>query len=186
MDSRDFITMVLIAFLSLWGALYLEADLSQYFVAELFIILLFIIAAVGIFYGLAADKEWAWPSISLFFLASLINCIFIYAYAGNTVPFVVTSIINIVGISAGTSKLMNFEVEEAEIPQLPPIHNVNPDERIYHLEESELIDHIDVADYDEDSFGELETLETFNSIEEGYAKKRKASGKRKQIKKKKR
>ena len=188
MDSRDFITMVIIAFLSLWGALYLEADLTQYFVAELFIILLFIIAAVGVFYGLAAGREWAWPSSSLFFLASLANCIFIYSFAGNTTPFVVASLINIVGIGAGASRLMNFEAKDAQkdaqIPELPPMPEVySGDERIYHVDESDLIDHIDVADYDEDSFGKLET---FDSIEEARAKKRKASGKRKTSKKKKR
>lgn len=180
MDSRDFITMVLIVFLSLWGALYLEADLAQYFVAELFIILLFIIAAVGVLYGLAAGKEWAWPSTSLFFLASLANCIFIYALAGNTMPFVVTSIINIVGIGAGASRLMGSDKEKVEIPELPPMPEVSaePDERIYHVDESDLVSHIDVADYNEDNFKELET---FDSIGDAHAKKRKASGKRKQI-----
>jgi len=154
MDGRDFITMVLIVFLSLWGALYLEVDLTQYFVAELFIIFLFIISAIGILYGLAKEEDWAWPSTSLFFIAALINCIFVYIYARNTTPFIVTSVINIVGIGAGVSKLMN---KETNLPELPPMPE---EERIYHIDEAELVDHID---FEED---DLAGLETFNYEEE--------------------
>jgi len=122
MEGKDFIAMVLIAFLSLWGTLYLETDLKDYFVPELFVILLLIIVAVGIFYGIAAGKDWAWPSLALFFLIAAANCVLIYIAAGNTTPFTVTACINLVGFVVAVSRSVSHGFAKIEeLPALPPL-----------------------------------------------------------------
>ena len=187
MARKEFTTMVLIFFLSLWGALYLESGLAEYFVLELFIILILVISAAGILYGLALEKDWAWASVSVFFIASLANCIFVYIFAGNTTPFVVLSAINILGVWAGATKI-GINLQDSRIPELPPMpeaYDSVPEERIYRIDESDLVSHIDVDEYDD--LGNLETFEI--EPEKAIAPARKSgssAGKRKLSKKKKR
>ncbi len=67
MRGMDFIGIVLLFFLSLWGALYLEAAMGPYFLFELFVILLLIIVSIGILYAILSNKKWAWHTATAFF-----------------------------------------------------------------------------------------------------------------------
>lgn len=170
MDGRDFIAAVLIVFLSLWGALYLETGLANYFVLELFVILLLTITASGILYGIAAEKDWAWPTLAAFFLLALVNCTLIYLEARNTTPFVITSFVNLAGFAVGVS--MALKTGPAKSRQLPELQ---PEPEVYEAETYE----------ENDLTQDLETYEiepeALVQKKEGKktAKKRKTAGKKK-------
>ena len=96
MDARGFIAVVMLVFLSLWGALYLEAGLNSYYVAELFIIFLMIIASIGILYAIETKKKWAWHSLSAFFVIALANSALLYFAAGSRPGYAAFIFVNII------------------------------------------------------------------------------------------
>ncbi len=185
MDGKDFIAVVLVVFLSLWGMLYLEADLVEYFLLELFVILLLVIIASGILYGIATEKDWAWSAMTAFFAFALINTVLVFMATRNTTPFFLTLFVNIVGFTLCAARAVNLEVipgntgmpapdeREEQIPDLPPMP-------VYHIDESELIDHVEVEP-EASPLVELETYReelVFEKPEMKFSKKR-AAGKKK-------
>ncbi len=177
MDWRDFIAMVLIVFLSLWGMLYLESDLAGYFLLELFIILLFIIIASGILYGLGSGKDWAWSAMTAFFAFALINTVIVFAATRNMTPFVLTVFVNLAGFAVCAARAVNLEVipaeNEEQIPDLPPMP-------VCHIDESDLIDPIDTDEVED--YPELEAFDYEHLVEKKEVKKvsrKKAAGKKK-------
>jgi len=104
MRGRDIIGIVLVTFLCLWGTLYLETGMQEFFVLELFIILLMIIVSAGIFYGAALEKQWAWKSAFAFFIFSALNCTFVYLLTRDFVPYAVALLSSVAGIGASALK----------------------------------------------------------------------------------
>jgi hypothetical protein len=163
MGWRDFIAVVLIVFLSLWGMLYLEADLARYFLLELFVILLLVIIASGILYGIATEKDWAWSAMTAFFAFALINTVLVFMATRNTTPFFLTLFVNIVGFILCAARAVKLEVipgnsgmpapneREEQIPDLPPMH-------VYPAKESDLVGHIDVDEEPEDRIYESDLI----------------------------
>jgi len=150
MEWRDFIAVVLVVFLSLWGMLYLESDLTSFFMLELLIIFLFIIVSLGILYGLASEQDWAWSAMTAFFAFAAINTVLIFLLTKNTTPFMLTLFVNVIGFALCGAKAFNLESPEGPSPTIPDL----PPMPVYHMEESDLIDHIDA-----EPFEELETYE---------------------------
>jgi hypothetical protein len=64
------------------AALYLETRLAANSGAEFIVIILGIILAIGVLYGLFARTNWSWPLSTIFFSASLGNLSLLYYY-GN-------------------------------------------------------------------------------------------------------
>lgn len=134
MEAKDFITALVVVFLSLWGALYLETGLSAYFVLELFVILLLVLAATGILYGIASGKEWGWHALFAFFIVSIINSTAVYSSAKSVTPFALTLLANFGGILFIVSrKPGRFSPEEQGYKGT----------RLYHLDESDLVNHLE-------------------------------------------
>ncbi len=184
MDGKDFIAVVLIVFLSLWGMLYLEADLVEYFLLELFVILLLVIIASGILYGIATEKDWAWSAMTAFFAFALVNTVIVFMATRNTTPFFLTLFVNIVGFTLCAARAVSLEVipgstgmpapdeREEQIPDLPPMP-------VYHIDESDLIDHVEVEP-EASPLVELETYRkepVFEKLSMKFSKKR-AAGKK--------
>lgn len=177
MDRKDFLAMVLIVFLSLWGMLYLESDLAEHFLLELFVILLFIIIASGILYSLGSEKDWAWSAMTAFFAFAMINTVLVFAATRSMTPFVLTLFVNLAGFAVCAARAVKLEVIPAEkeepIPDLPPMP-------VYHINESDLIDHIDTDEVED--YPELEAYDYEPLVEKKEVKKvsrKKAAGKKK-------
>ncbi len=132
MGGKDFIAVLVLAFLSLWLAVYLETGLESYFVLELFVILLLIILSTGIFYGIVSGKKWAWHALSFFFLAVLINCTLVYIATSNKPIFFFASFINLAGFIVGASRAIrtrgvdnqNNKQSQIEMPPKPDKYEV--------------------------------------------------------------
>ena len=204
MGWRDFIAVVLIVFLSLWGMLYLESDLVEYFLLELFVILLLVIIASGILYGIATGKDWAWSAMTAFFAFALINTVIVFMATRNTTPFVLALFVNIAGFVLCAARAVSFEFipastgmplpnDEGQIPDLPPMPvyhddiDNKPEDRIYHVAESELVGHVE-AEPAAESMVELETYHeepVFEKLATKVSRKKRAAGKRKPSGKKK-
>lgn len=118
MRGRDIIGIVLVTFLCLWGTLYLETGMQEFFVLELFIILLMIIVSAGIFYGAALEKKWAWKSAFAFFIFAALNCTFVYLFTGNLVPYAVAFLSSVAGIGASAiNSGMDFSAGSVKAPK---------------------------------------------------------------------
>ena len=109
MGGKDFIAAVLIVFLSLWSALYLETSLKSYFVLELFVIVILLIVSAGILYAIFTGKTWAWNASAVFFLAGLINSIFLYFGTRSVSPFLIALFSNLAGLALAGSNSFNAE-----------------------------------------------------------------------------
>ena len=154
MEWKDFIAVVLVVFLSLWGMLYLESDLTSFFMLELLAILLFIIIASGILYGVASEKDWAWSALTAFFALASINTVLVFLLTKNTTPFMLTLFVNIIGFAGCGAKAVNFEFpqetpspREEGIPDLPPMP-------VYHIDESDLISHVEAEPMEIETYTE--------------------------------
>ncbi len=167
MGGKEFIAWVMVVFLSLWSALYLETGLENYFVLELFVILLLIIISVGILYSLAAGKEWVWGALLIFFAVSIINSILVYLEAGNTTPFMLALFVNIAGIIMAVSKHPNISLTD-DAPAMP----TSP---VYHVEERDLISNMEFESFDSyyEGFEEGEPKKTNKKKTKKKSKKRK-------------
>ena len=98
MKRMDFIGMVLLFFLSILSTLYSESAMSRYFILELFIILILIIFSFGVAYALFLGRKKAWYSATLFFGASIINCLFIFYATREKAPFALCLLANAAGL----------------------------------------------------------------------------------------
>jgi hypothetical protein len=176
MDARGFIAVVMLVFLSLWGALYLEAGLGSYYVAELFFILLMIISSIGILYAIETKKRWAWHSLSAFFVIALANSALLYFAAGSRPGYAAFIFVNIAGVILGAAKAMDIGImpsrERQGIPP-PPVEKASPQSSIARLER-----YYERAGQDAYDFGK-------HSLEQKKkaAKKPKSAGKKKAAKK---
>jgi len=193
MDRKDFIGIVLVVFLSLWGMLYLEADLASYFMEELFVILIFTIISIGLLYGIATEKDWAWSAMTAFFAFAAINTVIVYLATGNATPFLLTLFVNIAGFGVCGANAVNFEFipsqmpsPEEDIPDLPPMPVT--EDHIYHVDESDLIDHVEVEleTYKEEPFIARNAPKVSNKKRVAGKKNLAKPGKKKSAKKKKR
>ena len=122
MKGMDFIGIVLLFFLSLWSALYMESSMKKFFMPELFAILLLIIIGFGITYALFSGRKWAWHSAAGFFLIALFNCAFMFYFTREKVPFAVCLFVNAAGLGTSVVKFSGDFLAGLSFqkPSMPP------------------------------------------------------------------
>ena len=129
MKGMDFIGIVLLFFLSLWSALYIESAMDKFFLLELFVILLLIIVCFGIIYAMFSGRKWAWHSAAGFFLIALVNCVFVFYFTRDKIPFAVCLFVNAAGFGTSIVKFSgDFLLDHSfQKPKTPPsVHFISP------------------------------------------------------------
>ena len=168
----NIIWTTILMFLSLWGAVYLETGMQQYFLTEMLLIGLLVLVGVLAVMLLAQHKRDGWKVTALFFGAALVNMLLVYSLVRGGVGIVVVGIINLMGLVLSVGKL-----HEDDVPQSVPIEL--PDEEVIEAE----------------AIPDIENLQAYSSNPEFYAAlslrkpakkaKKKAAPKKKKARKKK-
>ena len=191
MKGMDFIGIVLLFFLSLWSALYNESAMDKLFLLELFVILMLIIMCFGITYALFSERKWAWHSAAGFFLIALVNCVFVFYFTNEKVPFAVSLFVNIAGLGTSFVKSSGDLLggKSFQKPRMPPKPSVILPQKPYSSPKEEPAEklwttHPEAKPYYHDDTDVLIELETYNMDSDILAPKIKPKPARKKTKKK--
>lgn len=112
MKGEYFRITLLVMFLSFLGTIYLEPSLTKFHFVELLIIIVGMIFAFLVLYGIARGKRWAWPAATIFFSLALINTSLIWAYYTLSTALVGTYFFQIIGWLLAIANLDLFDLRE--------------------------------------------------------------------------
>lgn len=108
------VIVMFILFLSMISAIF---DLEGgFFKFEAFLIILFLIIAIILTYGVGKCKRWAWPGLLLFFSINWINELVIYARTTGSIkqfslPLMITGLGFLVALIKAKPREEEFEIE---------------------------------------------------------------------------
>jgi hypothetical protein len=122
MNGEYFRITLMIMFLSFLGTVYLEPALKNFHMVELLVIIVGLIFAFLVLYGIATGKRWAWPAATIFFSLALINTSLIWAYHTLSAALIGTYFFEIIGLLLAFANLDIFDLQQKtnEIDIRPP------------------------------------------------------------------
>lgn len=112
MNGEYFRITLLVMFMSFLGTIYLEPSLSSFHFAELFVIIIGLVFAFLVLYGIATGKRWAWPAALIFFSLALINTSLIWAYYRLSTALVGTYFFEAAGWLLAIANLDIYDLQE--------------------------------------------------------------------------
>ena len=120
METRFIGTILLIA-LSLGTALFIELDMMQG-ILELVLLIIGVIAAAFVVYGLWYNTYWSGPATTILFSAFLANVLYLFLSTHALLPFIFALLVNVAGMVLSVMSVDFFisaPVETYDLEELP-------------------------------------------------------------------
>jgi len=117
MKWGSYLALLIILFIDFLGMIILMSRSIQFYIFELFLVVLFLLLAIIIMVGIYKNKRWSWKVSSLFFLFFLIVLSFMYLNSRGILVFGGSSILAALGFIISVA---NIETERELAPPPPP------------------------------------------------------------------
>jgi hypothetical protein len=119
MGAGKLLTTLVILVLNFVLAIFVETKLKAFFTLELVFVVLGMLLALILLFGIATGSRWAWPFGTIFFSLSLANAVFLFWNSGAWLSFVLLLLFNVFGLLMAVLSIGEREDEGLEMPQEP-------------------------------------------------------------------